>query len=963
MKKSILIPLGVFWFHISQLNAQPSSFSYQGRLSDGGVAAQGTYDLQFNLYAQTEGGTSVGDPIILAPVTVVNGVFSVTLDFGKDVFDGQERWLEISVRSHGDTDPHTILAPRQAITSTPYAIRAESARVADTAANVSGPVPAAQITGLLPLGSVPNLDADKVVSGILAPERIPGLDASRIVAGLFDPQRIPDLDVGKITGMLPASRVGAGTITGAVAFDNAANSFAGDGGGLTGLDASQLTTGIVGDARLASNIPRLDAGQTFSGANNFENAGNTFTGDGGGLRGLNASQLTSGTLSDIRLSANVARLDATQTFNSANSFSHAGNQFTGSYAGDGGGLTGLNATGVTVGTLDDARLSSNVARLDAGQMFSGINVFGNTDNEFTGVFRGDGSGLTGLNVSGATAGTLDDARLSVNVARLDAGQTFSAANVFGNPGNQFTGTFSGNGGGLTGLNASQLTAGTVNDARLSGNVARLDAGQTFSGASVFGNPGNQFSGSFSGNGGGLTGLNASQLTGGTVNDARLSANVARLNASQTFTAANTFNHTGNRFTGSFTGNGGGLSGLTASQLTGAIPATVMEASLLRGMTVASLLPNDPGLTAGGFHRIYSIPESAWSNGSTVDALTPRHGHSAVWTGSEFILWGGTLVAGVYTATGSKYRPETDAWTVLSPFGAPSPRSGHGAIWTGSEMVIWGGFGGGGDLATGARFQPDDQLWKTVASVDAPAARSGHVTVWNSSRMVVWGGRNGDGFLNDGALYDPATDQWLAIAPVGAPEARHGAKGALAWSRLVVWGGENQEGELATGGILRFVGSTITLWSSMTTIDAPQARKGHNMISTGEKIIVWGGSNSGVPLNTGGIFDPIANTWTPTGTIGAPAARTGHVAVWTGQEMLIFGGVTAQGTTASGAAYDPATDQWRALSSMGNPTPRAEGGAVWTGSEILLFGGRAGAQSIGSLQRLSPQPAWHLYRKL
>ena len=46
--------------------------------------------------------------------------------------------------------------------------------------------------------------------------------------------------------------------------------------------------------------------------------------------------------------------------------------------------------------------------------------------------------------------------------------------------------FSGNGAGLTNLNASQLATGTVPDARLAANVARLDAGpQTFTGTNIF----------------------------------------------------------------------------------------------------------------------------------------------------------------------------------------------------------------------------------------------------------------------------------------------------------------------------------------------------------------------------------------------------------------------------------------------------------------------------------------------
>jgi hypothetical protein len=111
------------------------------------------------------------------------------------------------------------------------------------------------------------------------------------------------------------------------------------------------------------------------------------------------------------------------------------------------------------------------------------------------------------------------------------GGVYGNAVTFNNPANNINGTLTGNGAGLTSLNASQLTSGTVPDARLSANLARLNANQTFSGGNTFSgvNTFNHPGSSFAGNGAGLTSLNASQLTSGTVPDARVAANVARTN--------------------------------------------------------------------------------------------------------------------------------------------------------------------------------------------------------------------------------------------------------------------------------------------------------------------------------------------------------------------------------------------------------------------------------------------------
>ena len=75
----------------------------------------------------------------------------------------------------------------------------------------------------------------------------------------------------------------------------------------------------------------------------------------------------------------------------------------------------------------------------------------------------------------------------------------------------------------------------------------------------------------------------------------------------------------------------------------------------------------------------------------VNAPSARTAHTAVWDGTEMIVWGGgTLGSGVGVATGGRYVPSTDIWTPTSTTGAPGARYGHTAIWTGSEMIVWGG---------------------------------------------------------------------------------------------------------------------------------------------------------------------------------------------------------------------------------------------------------------------------------
>ena len=105
--------------------AQNSAFTYQGRLTDNAPQG-GSYLLKFELYDAAADGTLV-DTLTDVPVTVVNGVFTVELNFtAANAFDGTERFLQISVRRNG-SESYVALNPRQKITSTPYAVRALTA--------------------------------------------------------------------------------------------------------------------------------------------------------------------------------------------------------------------------------------------------------------------------------------------------------------------------------------------------------------------------------------------------------------------------------------------------------------------------------------------------------------------------------------------------------------------------------------------------------------------------------------------------------------------------------------------------------------------------------------------------------------------------------------------------------------------------------------------------------------------
>jgi hypothetical protein len=104
-----------------------SAFSYQGSLRSASAPAYGNFDFQFILYDAVSEGNRVGAVLAIEDVMVSGGRFTVQLDFGEAPFNGEARWLEVGVRPGDSTEDYTILAPRQPLTATPYALYATKA--------------------------------------------------------------------------------------------------------------------------------------------------------------------------------------------------------------------------------------------------------------------------------------------------------------------------------------------------------------------------------------------------------------------------------------------------------------------------------------------------------------------------------------------------------------------------------------------------------------------------------------------------------------------------------------------------------------------------------------------------------------------------------------------------------------------------------------------------------------------
>jgi hypothetical protein len=129
-----------------QLYAQGTIFTYQGSLKQNGTAVTGTQDFEFRLFTAASGGVQVGSVVTFDDAGVTNGLFTAPLDFGA-AFDGTARFLEIAVRPGTSTGSYMVLAPRQLITATPYAVRALQAAAVPVGTITSAMLADGAVTG------------------------------------------------------------------------------------------------------------------------------------------------------------------------------------------------------------------------------------------------------------------------------------------------------------------------------------------------------------------------------------------------------------------------------------------------------------------------------------------------------------------------------------------------------------------------------------------------------------------------------------------------------------------------------------------------------------------------------------------------------------------------------------------------------------------------------------------------
>jgi hypothetical protein len=310
-------------------------------------------------------------------------------------------------------------------------------------------------------------------------------------------------------------------------------------------------------------------------------------------------------------------------------------------------------------------------------------------------------------------------------------------------------------------------------------------------------------------------------------------------------------------------------------------------------------------------------------------MTGRSSAVGVWTGSEFIVWGGsgTPPTGTTTATtdsraGAAYDPSTDTWRRIA--GAPlDPRLAPAAVWTGQEMLVWGGLPVANAVDPSneaAAYRPATDSWRRLP--DAPVA--GYEATWTGTELIVLGA---DG---DIAAYDPRADTWRSLP--AAP--------AVGYTRSLVWTGTELLMFVAPNGVDTAVtGFRLGPDDSSWRPTAPSnhwALEASRMVWTGTEAVAVGQypARSASGLVGSVAYDPVTDTWREIGS-----CQIGNHVVWTGQLIL---GETAGFDPASGGCQPlpPAPER-----PVGGTTGREASAFAWAGQELLIWSGGNGSDYL------------------
>jgi hypothetical protein len=343
----------------------------------------------------------------------------------------------------------------------------------------------------------------------------------------------------------------------------------------------------------------------------------------------------------------------------------------------------------------------------------------------------------------------------------------------------------------------------------------------------------------------------------------------------------------------------------------------------------------------------SLAGFTWS-AAPAPPLSPRFAQASVWTGTEFLIWGGVQdnQGQPEAGDGAAYDPVTRVWTPM-PASPLSPRNTAFAVWTGTRALFWGGGNGSVPLMDGASYDPASRTWAMLPAAPLrPDFRQ--AIVWTGTQMIVIQPEGG-------AVFDPAANSWTTVPALPQVAGWEPFAVGAEWtgSEVIAWvASRSPANGLSYSAYSWWPGRMVQVWppppgqawTSLPGLPNVGASPFGTAAPIGGRLLFLGGS--GCPPGAfcpaqdffdGAWFDPSSGTWT-----SLPVKFSGGdgPAVWTGSAMVVF--ATKAGASirppdipaGAAAAFDPSTGTWTGLA----PCPISDltnASLTWTGRQLIV----------------------------
>ncbi|MFG0316384.1 MAG: FG-GAP-like repeat-containing protein [Planctomycetota bacterium JB042] len=283
-----------------------TSFKFQGELRLSNVVVNTNHDFIFDVFGAAAGGASLGTNN--RPNTpVARGVFTVTLDFGAGVFDGDKRWVEIRVRDTSVGGAFTTLSPRVELNAAPNALFA--ARIGDDSVDSSKIVDGSVTSNDIATGAV---GSAKIANGAVSNAKLANnaVTSATIADGSVTSADIANGAIGSAkiaTDAVGSAKIADGSVSAADIGPDIVSSLAGvsNDGGNIGLLAGTNMTITPNDAANTITFAASSNASTLDGLDSPQflrsDVADTFTGGVLGFSGGTLLNMSGGSSTDLTI--------------------------------------------------------------------------------------------------------------------------------------------------------------------------------------------------------------------------------------------------------------------------------------------------------------------------------------------------------------------------------------------------------------------------------------------------------------------------------------------------------------------------------------------------------------------------------------------------------------------------------------------------------------------------------------